>query len=95
MMITKPKTETDVQELRWEVRFDTVSIFIRKHKWYLHVKGRCMYLTADNLCSIYDKRPRRCRQHNPPDCERCGPWYDVLITTPEELDEYLSERGIP
>jgi Fe-S-cluster containining protein len=94
MVTEKPKTAGDVNELRWQVRFDTVNVFIRSHKWYLLVKGRCMYLGKDNLCRIYPRRPRRCRDHKPRDCERYGKFYDVLLSTPEELDQYLAEKGI-
>jgi len=94
VLIEKPKAKADVEEMRWQVRFDTASIYIRKHRWYLLAKGRCIYLDENSLCVIYARRPRRCRDHNPPECERYGKFYDVLMTTPEQLDEYLAEKGI-
>jgi Fe-S-cluster containining protein len=89
MPITKPRTADDIDELKWELQYDTIRIFIRSHRWYRMIYGRCMYLDDDNLCTIYDRRPKRCRTHNPPECERFGEFYDVMLTTPEELDEYL------
>ena len=89
MMITKPKTSYDVKELKWNLKFDTVNVFIRGNKWYMLIKGKCIYLDQNNLCTIYDVRPKKCRDHEPPNCEHYSGWYDTLLTTPEELEEYL------
>lgn len=90
--IHKPKTPSDVEDLRWELQYDTVSIYIRSHRWYRLVKGRCMYLDRHNRCKIYSRRPRRCRDLGPPECERFGPFYEELFTSPDELDAYLARR---
>jgi len=34
-----------------------------------HVEHRCVHLTTDNLCGIYDERPEYCRQFK---CETPG-----------------------
>jgi len=88
----RPRTRSEIDYYKWHVQYDTVRIAIRSHRWYLAVEGRCMYLDEKNLCTIYDRRPEICRKHNPPDCERYGRWYDVIIETPEELESYLSTR---
>lgn len=92
MPIDKPKTDSDVLELKWELRYDTVNVFIRSHRWYRIIKGRCLYLDRHDRCTIYERRPARCREMNPPDCENFGKFYETMITTPEELDEYLASR---
>ena len=88
----KPRTSEQIDEVKWHIQYDTVRVFIRSHRWYYIVHGRCQYLTEDNLCSIYERRPHRCRRLNPPECERFGCFYDVMIETPEELDEHLSRK---
>ena len=90
MMITKPRTKAEIDELKWYVRFDTVNIFIRNYKWYLIIKGKCIYLTRNNLCKIYKQRPIKCRIYQPPDCERFGDYYDILISNPDELEDHLN-----
>ena len=92
LLITKPKTKHEVEDLKWEIQYDTVNICIRNHKWYNLIKGRCIYLDKNNACRKYDKRPGKCRRHNPPDCERYGGWYDTLISSPEELNDYLKDE---
>jgi len=93
MQTTKPRAKADIEEMKWELHFDTVQVYIRSHRWYLLIKGKCIYLDEDNLCRIYSRRPSRCRRHNPPNCERFGKYYDVLISTPEELDQYFNGRA--
>lgn len=90
--IEKPKTREDVEELKWQIQYDTISVFVRSYRWYLLIKGKCMYLSRDNLCKIYERRPDKCRRLSPPDCERYGDFYDVLIKTPEELEDYLGRK---
>jgi len=90
MLITKPKTQTEINELTQYLYFDTARVFIRNNKWYLIFEGKCMYLSGNNLCKKYTKRPARCRRHNPPNCEGFAEWYDILISTPEEFENYLN-----
>ncbi len=89
VVINRPRDKDDVDFYKWHLQYDTVNIAISNHRWHLVTKGRCIYLTDDNLCSIYKRRPRTCRRHNPPDCERFGQWYDKLLTTPEELEQFI------
>ncbi len=89
--ITKPKNREDIDELKWDLQYNTVRVFIKSNRWYEIIEGRCTYLDKKNLCSIYDKRPKKCRTHMPPACDWFGQYYDILISTPEELDAYLKK----
>jgi len=92
IMIIKPETKTEINQLKWYLHFDTVNIFIRNHKWYLMIKGKCIYLNRKNLCKIYNTRPLKCRRHRPPSCERFGRFYDTLISKPDGLENYLKGK---
>lgn len=89
--ITRPRTRADIDELKWDLQYDIVNVYIKNKRWYETFKGKCMYLDGSNLCRIYDKRPKKCRDHLPPACEKFGDYYDVLITTPEELEKHLKK----
>ena len=88
--VRKPKTPGDVEDLKWHLMYESVHLFIRSHRWYLLFRTRCMYLDADNRCTIYERRPRRCRDMKPPDCEHFGDFYETIIRTPQELDAHLA-----
>jgi Fe-S-cluster containining protein len=89
MTTKRPRTKTEINELKWYLHFDTVNAYIRNRRWYLLIQGRCIYLNKDNLCKIYSRRSEICRIHLPPYCEHFGQWYDVMIKTPDDLDHYL------
>jgi len=90
--IDMPQTPDEVEELKWDLRYDTIRAFIRSHRWYRIVSGRCQYLDDNDRCTIYARRPRRCREMKPIDCEQTGRFWDTMIATPEELDAYMAER---
>ncbi len=92
MAIGKPANGKEVEDLKWQLQFTHVKVYIRHHHWYQWIKTQCMYLTKDNKCSIYENRPDICRKHNPPDCEKFGKFYDVMISTPDELEAYLRKK---
>lgn len=90
--ITRPRTRYEKDKLRWHLHFDTVNVYIRNRRWHALIKGKCIYLDKNNKCTIYPKRSDICRDHMPPHCERYGKWYDIMISTPEELDQYLDKN---
>ncbi len=90
--LTKPRTNDEIDELAWQVQYENVGVYIHNKRWHLIFNTRCMYLSKSNLCTIYDKRPSKCRQHNPPYCERYDKWHDVFISAPEELRGYLNRE---
>jgi len=90
--IDRPRLREDIDDLKWKLRYDTVHVAIRHRRWYLVVNGRCIYLDKHNLCTIYERRPDICRDHNPPECERFGRWYQYWIDSPDGLDEYLAGK---
>ena len=90
--IPRPRSKTEVDNLKWELHFSNTRVFIRNRRWYRLSLGRCMYLTGDNLCSIYERRPQVCRDHNPPACEYYGAIHDTLFKTPEDLQKFIDKE---
>jgi Fe-S-cluster containining protein len=91
--ILRPRTKSDINDLKWQLQFDTVRVYVRNHTWYQLIDGRCMYLGDDNRCKAYPERPDICRKHNPPNCELFGDFYDVMMETPADLEAYLAGPG--
>ena len=91
---TKPRTRDEIDEMCWYLRMDTARVFVRNYRWHYLFDGNCIYLTKNNLCKIYDRRPPRCRRHDSSFCEKNGDFFDTLITTPEELMEYLDAEKL-
>lgn len=92
MTIGRPENKEEVEDLMWQLHFDTVKVYIHRRRWYLWVKGKCIYLSSKGRCKIYDRKPEKCKKHNPPDCEHFGNFWDILISTPDELKQYLKSK---
>jgi hypothetical protein len=80
-----PKTKLDRENLVWQMHFVNTKFFIRARKWYELSLGDCRYLDGKDRCTVYERRPDVCRNHNPPECERYGDIFDVMFDTPEDL----------
>ena len=93
MPTTRPRTRYDIDLMKWYLHFDVVKVFIRHRTWYYLIDGsRCMYLDENGMCTKYEERMDVCRDHYPPECELFGEFWDVIMTTPEDLDEYLKPK---
>ncbi len=92
LVMEKPRTRSDIDYYKWHLQYDTVRLAVSDYRWYTVIAGRCIYLDDGNLCTIYARRPEKCRRHNPTDCEKFGTWYDVMLSTPEELEAYLQKE---
>ena len=89
MTILRPQNQAEVDELKWQIQYDTVRLFIVNNRWHLIIDGKCMHLDERGWCRIYEDRPDKCRRHNAPNCERYGEFWDVMIETPDELQAYI------
>ena len=94
LTIGRPENRQELEDLKWQLHFDTVKVFISNRRWHQLIEGKCMYLSEDNKCIIYDRRPDKCRKHNPPNCEFFGKFYDIMLSTPEELEDYWKSKKI-
>ena len=70
---------TRLQQLAAAKHLDFVpSPNVLRDGWFFEVPatGGCVFLTDDNLCSVYDDRPNQCRSFplvaNTPNCELSG-----------------------
>jgi hypothetical protein len=92
MPATRPRTRYDIDLMKWYLHFEGMKIFIKHHRWFILVDGsRCKHLNDQDLCSNYEKRMQVCREHNPPECELFGKFYDVMMTEPEDVEAYLNK----
>jgi Fe-S-cluster containining protein len=87
--IDTPTTWTDFDTIRWFLLHDRATVFNDEGTWHLLVHSRCRGLRADNLCSIYETRPRICRSYSTTNCEHADDGvYDQYWETPEQIEEY-------
>ena len=88
--IETPKTRGDFDYIRWYLLHDRATVFTEDETWYLLVHTVCRHLQENNLCGIYETRPKICRDYSVDGCEYEDDWvYDRYFETPEQVEEYV------
>ncbi|MCA9442282.1 MAG: YkgJ family cysteine cluster protein, partial [Candidatus Omnitrophica bacterium] len=97
--IDKPKSKTAFDQIRWYLLHEKTHVFIDEGSWFVQIWNPCNHLQPDNRCGIYETRPEICREYGTDEdgAVNChgvssdNEEYDVLLTSPEELDEYYKK----
>ena len=93
VQIPAPQRECDLDELSWLLAHEHVTVYVASRRWHLEIRTRCRYLTADNLCAVYDSRPKVCRDHSPRECEYLGPPKTTLqFDQMEDFDAWRTKQ---
>ncbi|TAH34509.1 MAG: YkgJ family cysteine cluster protein [Planctomycetota bacterium] len=93
VQIDGPRRMEDFEDYLWFVAHEGVSLYVDGGRWYLQFETRCRKLGRNNLCSIYDNRPKVCVAYTPDNCDRDDPArYAREFRTYEELLAYARKR---
>lgn len=92
--IDEPETRSDFEYLLWKISHRNVSAYVYRKKWHLRFASRCKFLSKENTCDIYDKRPKVCRDHSIDECEYHGEDYGFkhYFKTYNQLLKYIREE---
>lgn len=67
--IDSPEEVEDFEEIKWYVAHKNVNVFVdEEDAWHLEFLTPCEHLGEDNLCKIYEKRPKICRDFSVDEC---------------------------
>ena len=94
--INEPKNKEDYEEILWYFLHENVEVFIEDGKWHVLFNAKCIGLDDNWKCSIYEKRPNICKDHDIKSCER----YDkdnpdnIYFKNYKEFLAYLKNKGI-
>ena len=89
LAMDKPTTWRDFDHMRWFLLHEKASVFVEDGDWYLLVHTPCKHLQPNNLCGIYETRPKICRDYTTDKCEYDEDWvYDHYWETAEQVVEY-------
>jgi Fe-S-cluster containining protein len=91
--LDNPESANDYDNIRWYLMHENVHVFVEEGQWYVAFATRCKHLQDDNLCGIYETRPRICRDYTTDGCEWHGGEYDYehLFTSAEQLRKHADE----
>ena len=88
--IDVPESRREFDFMRWFLLHEKATVFVDEEAWYLLVYAKCNHLDdATNLCGIYEKRPKICRDYSSKKCEYEDHYvYDQYFELPEQVEEY-------
>jgi len=92
--IDKPENQEDIDQIKWFLVHKNVLVFIdNDDSWNIQFNTPCVKLSK-NLCSIYEQRPKICRDHSSDNCEKYGDGesYKVLWKNLPEFEEWLKNN---
>jgi uncharacterized protein len=91
--IDKPKTKNDYDDIRWYLAHEGISVFVEDGDWYINIDNRCRFLTSNNQCAMYERRPKICRGYSMKNCDLRDGEYDYKhhFKTLEEFERYLTK----
>jgi uncharacterized protein len=89
--IDKPKSKNDYDDIRWYLAHDGISVFVEEGDWYINIDNRCRFLTPENKCAMYHRRPKICRGYSMKNCDLRDGAYDYQhhFKTLESFEQYL------
>ncbi|MFH1741515.1 MAG: YkgJ family cysteine cluster protein [bacterium] len=67
--IEEPKDDEDLDNIRWYLIHDGISILVEDERWMVKVDARCKHLQADYQCAVYNRRPEACKQYDTENCD--------------------------
>jgi Fe-S-cluster containining protein len=92
--IDTPDTAAEYDNIRWYLMHENIHVFVEDGDWYIAFMTRCKNLRDDNLCGIYETRPRICRGYDTTNCEFHGEEYryELMFTSADQLQRHAEKE---
>ena len=91
-------------QMLWQVAHDNIELFTvgKPPQWFLLIQTRCSKLNEQNLCEIYENRPKVCKEYSNVGCEYDAPLDEKLrlsstfkhFKTYDEFKKYLIKQTL-
>lgn len=87
-----PEDEKDFENIKWYVAHKNINVFTDDEKeWFIEFKTNCKYLNEKNLCKIYKKRPKICKEYSVNECTFHNEYKEKFtFKSIEDVENYLN-----
>ena len=90
--IDEPEDREDFEKIRWFVAHENISVAHYEDSWMLYIKNKCKFIDENHNCTIYDKRPQICREHQSEECDYFeDDDFEIHLQTIEDVDKFAEE----
>ncbi len=88
-----PDNEESIQMYIWYLYHRNIEIYLdHNDQWQILMKTPCKHLLPTGYCSIYENRPKICKEYEPDNCSRTGKDYKILFKNSEEFIKYINKK---
>lgn len=91
--IDTPKTLEDFEDIKWYVCHKNVNVYVEEDgSWNVEFITDCQFLDKNHLCTIYERRPKICREYSQNECHFYNPGDEPFIfRVIEDVEIYIKE----
>ena len=91
--IETPESKDDFEDIKWYLYHPGVSVYIdTDNAWNVQFDTKCRYLSDDDKCLIYDKRPPVCRKAEVRECHVNKEEIKEFFKSVEEYEGWLKRN---
>jgi uncharacterized protein len=92
--IDAPLDSKDMENIRWYVMHKNITVYVDcEGIWHVEFLTPCEHLNSKNLCKIYERRPKICRNYDPKYCSHNNDYSEeYTFTNVEQVDKYIKEH---
>jgi len=97
--IDRPTTLDEFEHIKWYIVHQNTFVFVDDGEWFLQVNNPCKHLGEDHKCTIYDKRPKICREYgfdedNDVSCDMTTGHikHDLEFHSMEDVEKHIKKR---
>ena len=96
--IEKPTTKEDWEDIKWQVAHKNIIVYLdNEDDWVVEFEDDCEFIDPKtNKCTIYEKRPKKCREHSMDNCIKNGEGdvFKIMFRNPQDVDDYLANKQL-
>lgn len=91
--IDPPEELEDFEDIKWYAAHKNVRVYVDEdYEWHVEFATPCQYLGENDLCTIYSKRPKICREYDQGECTFHNEYNEKFnFKNLEEVERYIEE----
>jgi Fe-S-cluster containining protein len=92
--IDAPESREDFENIKWYVAHKNVNVYVDSDDvWHIEFLTPCEFLGENGSCTIYEKRPKICRDYSPDECLHYNEYEEKhTFKTLKDVEEYVKNK---
>jgi len=93
MEIDTPEDLEDFEYIKWYVMHKNVQVYVEEDgTWNIEFLTPCEHLDENNLCTLYEKRPKICKEYAHDECTFHNEYNEVFsLKKLEDVENYIEK----